>query len=122
MESMRASYQARMHAWRGSSIAHGKCADAARCLGLRWRARAHAQFKKIADLPNTQQRELVDVVGVVQSVNPASSIMRKDGTGTEKRSVYIRDDSNYTIEVTLWTPFSSREGATLEQVRSDACA
>ncbi len=75
------------------------------------------KFKKIGELQQTAQRELVDVLGVVHSVNSAATIVRKDGSGTEKRSVYIRDDSGHTIEVTMWTPFASREGSNLEQVR-----
>ena len=75
------------------------------------------KFRKIGELGQTTQRELVDIVAVVASVQPVQALTRKDGSAMEKRSVYVRDDSNHTIEVTMWAPFASREGNQLEQAR-----
>jgi replication factor A1 len=76
------------------------------------------QFKKLGEIAGLVTgpgaSELVDVAGVVVSVTPAASIQRKDGSSTEKRSVILRDDSGFSIELTLWTPFSARPGAELE--------
>ena len=80
--------------------------------------RPQYHFRQIGTLAGCAQRELVDVVGVVASVQPVQALTRKDGSAMEKRAVYVRDDSGHTIEVTMWAPFASREGATLEQARA----
>ena len=72
------------------------------------------RFRKLGEIGNTGPRELIDVLGVVQSVTPSNSITRKDGSSTEKRSVFLRDDSGFSIELTLWTPFAAKPGAELE--------
>jgi hypothetical protein len=116
LENMRVNYQARQR-----SIVRA-CGTRMRSVRLTRGLRlSGVQFSKIGAINNLAQRDLVDVLGVVHSVNPVNTIMRKDGSGTEKRSVYIRDDSGHTIEVTMWSPFASREGATLEQARLRVC-
>lgn len=107
----RTASAARVLSAHSSSVRDACCARVARA----------SQFRKIADLANAAQRELVDVLGVVHSVSPVATINRKDGSSTEKRSVYIRDDTAHTIEVTLWTPFATREGSQLEQARAGCC-
>lgn len=44
----------------------------------------------------------VDVVGVMLQVNPASSITLKDGSNRDKRSITIGDDTESSIDVTVW--------------------
>jgi hypothetical protein len=41
----------------------------------------------------------VDVIGVLDRVEPWAVITRKDGTDTRKRSATIRDDSGRSVEV-----------------------
>jgi len=81
-----------------------------------------AHFVKIAALANMPAPapnggvSVVDVMGVVHSVGQCSTLARKDGSSTEKRSVMVRDDSGSEVELTLWPPYSSREGEQLEQL------
>jgi replication factor A1 len=42
---------------------------------------------------------IVDVIGVLDSVEPWAIITRKDGSDTKKRSLTIRDDSGRSVEV-----------------------
>lgn len=57
-----------------------------------------AQFKPINVIDQIAPNQIVDIVGVVQSVMPISQIQRKDGSSTDKRSMTIRDDSGASIE------------------------
>lgn len=72
-------------------------------------------FTKLADLERVAAGTVVDVVGVVASVQPAGRITRRDGTDTEKRSIQIRDDSGASIELTLWDRFVASPGGDIEQ-------
>ena len=47
-----------------------------------------------------QATAIVDVLGVVESVAPETSITRKDGSEARTRGFVIRDDSQRSIEVT----------------------
>jgi hypothetical protein len=57
------------------------------------------QFKKLAELETVEAGSIVDVIGVLDSVEPWAVITRKDGTDTRKRSATIRDDSGRSVEV-----------------------
>ena len=76
-----------------------------------------AQFRKIEEVESSPATTSVDVMGVVESVDMASKITRRDGKEAEKRSIVIRDDSNKSIEVTFWGPYAENPGAQLEEVR-----
>lgn len=62
--------------------------------------------------PTTQ----VDVVGIVESIEPPATITRRDGGETTKRSLTIKDDSNHSIELTLWGGCCSSPGDELDAV------
>lgn len=60
-------------------------------------------FTKIADLGNIPVKGECDVVGVVTSIGPLSEIIiRSTGEPCNRRSVNISDDSNASVELTLW--------------------
>ena len=60
-------------------------------------------FTKIAQLENIPNRGACDVIGVVQSVGPIGEItLRSTGEPCTKRNVIICDDSNASVEMTLW--------------------
>ncbi len=56
-----------------------------------------------------QATAIVDVLGVVESVAPETSITRKDGSEARKRGLVIRDDSQRSIEVTRCVEFSGSD-------------
>lgn len=74
----------------------------------------HVQFVKLNTIMEMNTGEYVDVVGVVDQVDPPSQISRKDGSEVEKRSMRIVDDSNNSIELTLWGAFVTEPGNMLE--------
>ena len=59
---------------------------------------------------------MIDVVGVIESVDPWTTITKKDGTDTTKRALVLRDQSNRSVELTLWGDYAMTPGEQLEQV------
>lgn len=56
-------------------------------------------------------REVVDVIGVLQSVSPTLSVRRKSNNETiPKRDITIADDSNKTVSVSLWNDLATQVG------------
>ncbi|GER40152.1 replication protein A 70 kDa DNA-binding subunit B [Striga asiatica] len=64
--------------------------------------------------PYVNGKELVDVVGVVQSVSPTMSIRRKSNNETvPKRDITIADESKKTVVVSLWGDHATNVGQEL---------
>ncbi|CAM8978131.1 unnamed protein product [Rhodiola kirilowii] len=64
--------------------------------------------------PYVNGKELVDVIGVVQSVSPTMSIRRKsDNESIPKRDITIADDTNKTVNVSLWNDLATGLGQEL---------
>ncbi|MED6182107.1 Replication protein A 70 kDa DNA-binding subunit A [Stylosanthes scabra] len=76
-------------------------------------------FRPIIDLENVDNNAILDVIGVVISVNPSVPIMRKNGMETQRRILNIKDSSGRNVELTLWGEFCNREGQKLQEM-SDA--
>lgn len=75
------------------------------------------QFKKIEEVEGMSASSSVDVIGVVENVEPAARITRRDGTEAEKRNITLRDDSNKSIELTFWGRYADDPGTQLEEAR-----
>lgn len=64
--------------------------------------------------PYVNGRELVDVIGVVQSVSPTLSIRRKINNDTfPKREITIADETKKTVVVSLWNDLATNVGQEL---------
>ncbi|WOH03440.1 hypothetical protein DCAR_0622838 [Daucus carota subsp. sativus] len=64
--------------------------------------------------PYVNNSELVDVIGVVQSVSPTMSIRRKSNNETiPKRDITIADESKKTVVVSLWNDLATTIGQEL---------
>ncbi|XP_010527273.2 PREDICTED: replication protein A 70 kDa DNA-binding subunit B [Tarenaya hassleriana] len=60
------------------------------------------------------QKELVDVIGVVQSVSPTMSIRRRnDNEMIPKRDITVADESKKTVVVSLWNDLATGLGQEL---------
>lgn len=60
-------------------------------------------FTKIAELGSIDVKGECDVVGVVTAIGPLSEIIiRSTGEPCNKRSIHVTDDSNASVELTLW--------------------
>ncbi|KAL3637902.1 Replication protein A 70 kDa DNA-binding subunit D [Castilleja foliolosa] len=64
--------------------------------------------------PYVNGRELIDVIGVVQSVSPTMSIRRKSNNEmVPKRDITIADDTKKTVVVSLWGDNATNVGQEL---------
>ncbi|KAK1427233.1 hypothetical protein QVD17_15916 [Tagetes erecta] len=64
--------------------------------------------------PYVNQKELIDVIGVVQSVSPTMSIRRKiDNESIPKRDITIADDTKKTVVISLWNALATDLGQKL---------
>lgn len=77
---------------------------------------AQLQFRKIEEIESLSATTQLDVLGVVEAVEPAANITLRDGREAQKRSLTLRDDSNKSIELTLWGQASTNPGDQLEAV------
>ncbi|CAI9095111.1 OLC1v1030972C1 [Oldenlandia corymbosa var. corymbosa] len=73
-------------------------------------------FRSIGEIEGMDNNCILDVIGVVCSISPSSTIMRKNGTETQKRTLQIKDMSGRSVEITLWGNFCNAEGHTLQNM------
>lgn len=76
--------------------------------------RQQFHFHSISDVEGMESNSIIDVIGVVHSINPVASIMRKNGSETQKRSLHLKDESGRSVELTLWGNFCNAEGQRLQ--------
>ena len=60
---------------------------------------------------------MVELVGLVISVSPTSTIRKRDGVETIGRTIGIRDMSGYSIDISLWGEHFQIEGYELANLR-----
>ncbi|XP_021275893.1 LOW QUALITY PROTEIN: replication protein A 70 kDa DNA-binding subunit A [Herrania umbratica] len=76
--------------------------------------RQQFHFRTIIDVEGMENNNIVDIIGVVSFISPAASIMRKNGTETQKRTLHLKDMSGRSVELTLWGNFCNAEGQKLQ--------
>ncbi|XP_014501619.1 replication protein A 70 kDa DNA-binding subunit A [Vigna radiata var. radiata] len=78
--------------------------------------RQQFSFRPISDIENVDNNSILDVIGVVTSVNPSVPILRKNGMETQRRILSLKDTSGRNVELTLWGEFCNREGQQLQEM------
>ncbi|OVA18441.1 zinc finger protein [Macleaya cordata] len=78
--------------------------------------RQQFHFRPISDIEIMESNAIVDVIGVVSSINLTTSIMKKDGTETLKRTLQLKDMSGRSVELTLWGNVCTAEGQQLQNM------
>ncbi|XP_074283331.1 replication protein A 70 kDa DNA-binding subunit A-like [Silene latifolia] len=78
--------------------------------------RLQFHFRPISDIEGIDNQGVIDVIGVVTSISPTTSIMRKNGTETQKRSLQLKDMSGRSVELTMWGNFCNSEGQKLQNL------
>ncbi|KAJ7943945.1 Replication protein A subunit [Quillaja saponaria] len=78
--------------------------------------RQQFHFRSIGDVETMENNSVVDFIGVVSFISPTTSIMRKNGTETQKRTLHLKDMSGRSVEVTLWGNFCNAEGQRLQTI------
>ncbi|KAJ9152433.1 hypothetical protein P3X46_025999 [Hevea brasiliensis] len=78
--------------------------------------RQQFNFRSISEVEGMDNNNVVDIIGMVSSITPAASIMRKNGTETQKRTLQLKDMSGRSVEFTLWGSFCNAEGQRLQNM------
>ncbi|KAJ1439901.1 hypothetical protein SESBI_02129 [Sesbania bispinosa] len=78
--------------------------------------RQQFSFRPISDIESVDSNSILDVIGVVTSVNPSVPILRKNGMETQRRILNLKDSSGRSVELTLWGEFCNREGQKLQEM------
>ncbi|KAL0410436.1 UNVERIFIED_CONTAM: Replication protein A DNA-binding subunit A [Sesamum latifolium] len=78
--------------------------------------RQQFSFRPISEIQNTESNSILDVIGVVVTVNPSVPILRKNGMETQRRILNLKDQSGLSVELTLWGEFCNREGQQLQEM------
>ena len=73
-------------------------------------------FRPISEIENAEKNSILDIIGIVISVNPSEPFMRKNGTETQIRILNLKDESGKCVELTLWGEFCNREGQQLQEM------
>lgn len=73
-------------------------------------------FRLISEIENIENNSILDVIGIVSSVNPSATILRKNGMETQRRILNLKDVSGKSVELTLWGDFCNREGRELQDM------
>ncbi|KAG2718006.1 hypothetical protein I3843_03G198700 [Carya illinoinensis] len=73
-------------------------------------------FRPISEIESADNNSILDIIGVVISVNPSVPILRKNGMETQRRILNLKDGSGRSVELTLWGEFCNREGQKLEEM------
>lgn len=66
-----------------------------------------------------QANSIVDVLGILVSVEPSRTITKKNGDEVQIRKFAIKDDSNFAIDVSLWDDLAINLGRDLEALVND---
>lgn len=74
------------------------------------------QFTRIEEIMSIPASKMLDVIGILESSGDHQTITLKSGRDAEKRSVVVRDQSNHSIEITLWGAFATTPGDQIQQV------
>ncbi|CAN8268437.1 unnamed protein product [Cochlearia groenlandica] len=82
--------------------------------------RQQFSFRPISDIEIAENNTILDIVGVVTSVNPSVPILKKNGMETHRRVLNLKDESGKAVEVTLWGEFCNRDGQQLEEMVNSA--
>ena len=75
-------------------------------------------FKTINDFQILPSNSMVDLIGMVISVFPASTIWKKRGSQTSSRTIFLKDTSCLSIDDTLWVHHCHNEGSHLASLYS----
>ncbi|XP_078433130.1 replication protein A 1A [Wolffia australiana] len=73
-------------------------------------------FKKIDQIESAENNSVLDLIGIVAAVGPATTILKKNGMETLKRTLSIKDETGKSVELTLWGEICNREGRELEEI------
>ncbi|XP_065877693.1 replication protein A 70 kDa DNA-binding subunit A-like [Euphorbia lathyris] len=78
--------------------------------------RQQFHFRSISEIESMDNNSIVDIIGIVSSITPTASIMRKNGMETQKRTLQLKDMSGRSVELTLWGNLCNTEGQRVQSM------
>ncbi|XVF48923.1 hypothetical protein PTKIN_Ptkin03bG0227300 [Pterospermum kingtungense] len=78
--------------------------------------RLQFSFRPINEIESAENNSILDVIGIVTTVNPSVPILRKNGMETQRRILNLKDASGKSVELTLWGDFCNKEGQKLQEM------
>ncbi|XP_022946724.1 replication protein A 70 kDa DNA-binding subunit A [Cucurbita moschata] len=78
--------------------------------------RQQFSFRPISEIENAETNSILDVIGIVTSINPSIPVLRKNGMETQRRVLNLKDASGRSVELTLWGDFCNKEGQNLQEI------
>lgn len=78
--------------------------------------RQQFSFRPISEIENAETNSILDIIGIVTSINPSIPVLRKNGMETQRRVLNLKDASGRSVELTLWGDFCNREGQKLQEI------
>ncbi|XP_022999209.1 replication protein A 70 kDa DNA-binding subunit A [Cucurbita maxima] len=78
--------------------------------------RQQFSFRPISEIENAETNSILDVIGIVTSINPSIPVLRKNGMETQRRVLNLKDASGRSVELTLWGDFCNKEGQNLQEM------
>ncbi|KAK6273664.1 hypothetical protein POUND7_010747 [Theobroma cacao] len=78
--------------------------------------RQQFSFRPISEIDSAENNSILDVIGIVITVNPSVPILRKNGMETQRRILNLKDASGKSVELTLWGDFCNKEGQKLQEM------
>ncbi|KAL1225986.1 Replication protein A 70 kDa DNA-binding subunit C [Cardamine amara subsp. amara] len=73
-------------------------------------------FRNIGDIENMESNSVIDLIGIVSSISPTGTVIRKNGSEVGKRALQLKDMSGRSVEVTMWGDFCKAEGQKLQDL------
>ncbi|CAH2046314.1 unnamed protein product [Thlaspi arvense] len=73
-------------------------------------------FRSIGDIESMESNSITDLIGIVLSISPSGSVMRKNGTEAQKRALLLKDMSGRSVEVIMWGGFCNTKGHKLQNL------
>ncbi|AQK79413.1 Replication protein A 70 kDa DNA-binding subunit C [Zea mays] len=78
--------------------------------------RQQYNFRKISEIENIEKDAILDLIGIVTSVGPSVTFIRKDGVETQRRTLELKDMSGRSVQLTLWGKLCVAEGNQLQSL------
>ncbi|XP_057850678.1 replication protein A 70 kDa DNA-binding subunit A-like [Cryptomeria japonica] len=71
---------------------------------------------RISEIENMKSISMVDIIGVVLSIDPPNIIFKRDATRIKKINIQLKDMSTCMVELTMWGGFCNKEGQKLQEM------
>ncbi|CAA6659335.1 unnamed protein product [Spirodela intermedia] len=59
-------------------------------------------FREIDEIESAENNSVLDLIGIVTSIGPSTTILRKNGMETQRRILSLKDSSGKSVDLTLW--------------------